>query len=141
MEWTFSLDAVEETAAAFIRAAGKARVFAFHGPMGAGKTTFIHALCTAYGVSSTVSSPTFSIINEYRYPANGKVLPLYHMDLYRLRDEEEAQRAGVEDALYSGHICLVEWPERAPGIFPEETLHVYISLLDTQTRRIKIGNY
>ena len=99
MEWTFSLDAVEETAAAFIRAAGKARVFAFHGPMGAGKTTFIHALCTAYGVSSTVSSPTFSIINEYRYPVNGKELPLYHMDLYRLRDEEEAQRAGVEDAV------------------------------------------
>jgi len=140
MEWIFSLDRIEETAAAFIKAAGNTRVFAFHGPMGAGKTTFIQTLCTAWGVSSTVSSPTFSIINEYRYTADGKQVPLFHMDLYRLRDEEEAQRAGVEDALYSGHICLVEWPERAPGIFPEDTLHVFISLLDTQTRQIKIGN-
>lgn len=140
MEWIFSLDRIEETAAAFIKAAGNTRVFAFHGPMGAGKTTFIQTLSTAWGVRTTVSSPTFSIINEYRYMDKGNQVPLYHMDLYRLRDEEEAQRAGVEDALYSGYICLVEWPERAPGIFPEDTLHVYISLLDTKTRQIKIGN-
>ena len=66
--------------------------------------------------------------------------PLYHMDLYRLRDEEEAQRAGVEDALYSDHICLVEWPEKAPGIFPEHTVNVYIELVDNLTRRLRIGN-
>ena len=140
MEWIFSVETLKETAAAFFKEAGSATVFAFHGPMGAGKTTFIHALCEELGVKDVVGSPTFSIINEYRYFADGKMKPLYHMDLYRLRDEEEAQRAGVEDALYSGHICLVEWPEKAPGIFPEHTTHVYIELVDTHTRRLRIAN-
>jgi tRNA threonylcarbamoyladenosine biosynthesis protein TsaE len=140
MEWIFSVETLKETAVAFLKEAGSATVFAFHGPMGAGKTTFIHALCEELGVKDVVGSPTFSIINEYRYSADGKMKPLYHMDLYRLRDEEEAQRAGVEDALYSGHICLVEWPEKAPGIFPEHTIHVYIELVDTHTRRLRIAN-
>jgi tRNA threonylcarbamoyladenosine biosynthesis protein TsaE len=109
-------------------------VFAFHGGMGAGKTTFIHALCADRGVSDTVGSPTFSIINEYRYPG-GKI---YHMDLYRLKDEEEALRAGVEDVLYSGGICLVEWPDRAPGIFPPDTVEVRIDIIDPDTRKIVI---
>jgi len=109
-------------------------VFAFHGGMGAGKTTFIHALCDARGVTDTVGSPTFSIINEYRYPG-GKV---YHLDLYRLKDEEEALRAGVEDVLYSGELCLVEWPDRAPGIFPPETVEARIEILDRDTRIITV---
>jgi len=108
------------------------KVFAFEGEMGAGKTTFIHALCDAKQVSSTVGSPTFSIINEYGFPF-GKI---FHIDLYRLKDEEEAIRAGVEDCLYSGEICLVEWPQRAPGIFPPETVHISIGLLDRVTRKI-----
>jgi tRNA threonylcarbamoyladenosine biosynthesis protein TsaE len=140
MEWKFSVETIKMTAASFLNQAGSASVFAFHGPMGAGKTTFIHALCEELGVKDVVGSPTFSIINEYRYPADGKMKPLYHMDLYRLRDEEEAQRAGVEDALYSGHICLVEWPEKAPGIFPEHTINVFIELVDNQTRRLRIAN-
>lgn len=140
MEWIFSVETIKGTAAAFLKEAGPATVFAFHGPMGAGKTTFIHALCDVLGVKDVVGSPTFSIINEYRCNVDGKIRPLYHMDLYRLRDEEEAQRAGVEDALFSGHICLVEWPEKAPGIFPEHTINVFIELVDNQTRRLRIGN-
>lgn len=140
MEWIFTIDTVKATAAAFLEASRMARVFAFHGPMGAGKTTFIHALCEVLGVKDVVGSPTFSIINEYRYPVDNQLTPLYHMDLYRLRDEEEAQRTGVEDALYSGHICLVEWPEKAPGIFPEHTINVFIELVDNQTRRLRIAN-
>lgn len=108
------------------------KVFAFHGAMGAGKTTFIHALCSAKGVTDTVGSPTFSIINEYAYP-EGKI---YHIDLYRLRDEEEALRAGVEDVLYSGELCFVEWPDRAPGIFPPATISLQIEIIDPETRKI-----
>ncbi|MBL7724075.1 MAG: tRNA (adenosine(37)-N6)-threonylcarbamoyltransferase complex ATPase subunit type 1 TsaE [Chitinophagaceae bacterium] len=140
MEWQFALESINEIATMFWKAAGNATVFAFHGQMGAGKTTFIHALCDAKGVKDVVGSPTFSIINEYVYDCEGTKRPLFHIDLYRLKDEEEAQRAGVEDALYSGYICLVEWPEKAPGIFPDNTLHVYIELVDNNTRRLKIAN-
>lgn len=136
MELRFSLDGIGEAARQFWQAAGEARVFAFHGPMGAGKTTFIHALCDARGVSSTVGSPTFSIINEYAWPG-GK---MYHIDLYRLKDEEEAMQAGVEDCLYSGNICLVEWPERAAGLFPDDTVSVHINAIDPQTRVLRIGD-
>ena len=140
MEWIFSMETLKETAASFLKITGSKAVLAFHGQMGAGKTTFIHALCEVLGVKDVVGSPTFSIINEYRYEEDGRMKPLYHMDLYRLRDEEEAQRAGVEDALYSGHTCLVEWPEKAPGIFPDTTIHVHIEPVDTKTRRLKITN-
>jgi tRNA threonylcarbamoyladenosine biosynthesis protein TsaE len=84
-------------------------------------------------VSSTVGSPTFSIINEYLFPG-GKI---FHIDLYRLKDEEEALRAGVEDCLYSGDICLVEWPDRAPAIFPPDTVHISISMTGPKTRLIR----
>lgn len=140
MEWIYSVETINTTAKSFLEAAGETGVFAFYGPMGAGKTTFIHALCEVLGVKDVVGSPTFSIINEYRYIRDGRSVPLYHMDLYRLTDEEEARRAGVEDALYSGHACLVEWPEKAPGVFPEKTMHIYIELIDTHTRRLRIGN-
>ena len=140
MEWSFSLDNINEVAKAFWKATEGKLVFAFHGQMGAGKTTFIHALGDAKGVKDVVGSPTFSIINEYEYDCEGTKKVLFHMDLYRLKDEEEALRAGVEDALFSGYICLVEWPEKAPGIFPEHTTHVYIELVDTHTRRLRIAN-
>ena len=134
MEWRFSLDNIQEIATRFWKTAGEAKVIAFHGEMGAGKTTFIHALCEAMGVKGTISSPTFSIINQYT-TANSNTI--YHMDLYRLKDENEAINAGVEDCLYSGNACLVEWPEKAPGIFPDNTLHVNITMLDTTTRKIE----
>ena len=132
MELRFHLQDIEKAAAAVWQTFPLQRIFAFHGSMGAGKTTFIHTLCALKGVTDTVGSPTFSIINEYRYPG-GKI---FHLDLYRLRDEEEALRAGVEDVLYSGELCLVEWPDRAPGLFPPDTVHIRLETLDPDTRKI-----
>lgn len=114
------------------------KVIALHGPMGVGKTTLVQAVCNYLQVEDTVGSPTFSIINEYQYEQEGSPKNIYHIDLYRLKDEAEAIRAGVEDCLYSGNLCLVEWPERAPEIFPEDTLHVFISLENDDNRSIKI---
>jgi tRNA threonylcarbamoyladenosine biosynthesis protein TsaE len=122
-----------------LQIAGDTKVFAFHGEMGAGKTTFIHALCDAKGVKDVVGSPTFSIINEYAYDCAGTKRMLFHIDLYRMKDEEEAIQAGVEDCLYSGYTCFVEWPDKAPGIFPADTMHLYLSVLDSQTRKLSIG--
>jgi tRNA threonylcarbamoyladenosine biosynthesis protein TsaE len=132
MEVRFHLQEILPAAEKFWQQYPLQKVFAFQGGMGAGKTTFIHALCTVKGVTDTVGSPTFSIINEYRY-TGGKI---FHIDLYRLRDEEEALRAGVEDVLYSGELCLVEWPDRAPGIFPPETVVLKMETLDPDTRRL-----
>jgi len=134
MELRFHLQEIEAAARFFWQQFPLRAVFAFHGDMGAGKTTLIHALCSIKGVTDTVGSPTFSIINEYRY-GGGKI---YHIDLYRLKDEEEAIRAGVEDVLYSGDICLVEWPDRAPGIFPPETIHLRLEVIDPDTRKITV---
>jgi tRNA threonylcarbamoyladenosine biosynthesis protein TsaE len=136
VSWTFGLDGLPAIATVFRELFANSRVFAFHGAMGAGKTTFIHALCDELGVSSTVSSPTFSIINEYEAAAG----TVYHIDLYRLKDEEEAVRAGVEDCLYSGAWCLVEWPERAPGMFPPGSIHVYLEAGEDQTRLMRVDN-
>jgi len=135
MDLCFRLADIGKAAAAFWREFPGQKVFAFHGGMGAGKTTFIHALCENRGVTDVVGSPTFSIINEYCYPA-GRI---FHIDLYRLKDEEEALRAGVEDVLYSGDICLVEWPDRAPGIFPPEAVHIHVGIVDRDTRKITNG--
>ena len=135
MELVFHLSDIAAAAVTFWHAFPRQRIFAIHGNMGAGKTTFIHALCGARGVTDTVGSPTFSIINEYRYDGGN----IYHLDLYRLKDEEEALRAGVEDVLYSGEFCLVEWPDRAPGIFPDDTVHIWMEILDPETRKITSG--
>jgi len=140
MEWTFSLDNIKEIAKSCWDVIGTRSVIAFHGQMGTGKTTFIHALCDAKGVKDVVGSPTFSIINEYGFAENGREKKIYHIDLYRLKNEEEAINAGVEDCFYSDHICLVEWPEKAPGIFPEQTIHILLELVDAKTRRLKIAD-
>ena len=140
MEFHFSLENIKEFATLFWKNVGDHRVFAFHGEMGTGKTTFIHALCDAKGVMDVVSSPTFSIINEYGYLEDGRPATIYHLDLYRLKDEREATQAGVEDCLYSGEICLVEWPEKAPGIFPPNTSHIFIDVVDSVTRNLRVGD-
>ena len=132
MELRFRLQDIGTAAEAFWRQFPDQTVLAFHGEMGAGKTTFIHALCLAKGVVDTVGSPTFSIINEYKYD-KGRI---FHIDLYRLKDEEEAVRAGVEDVLYSGELCLVEWPDRAPGIFPPDTVALRIRAIDRDLREV-----
>jgi tRNA threonylcarbamoyladenosine biosynthesis protein TsaE len=140
MELVFTRSTINVAAKECWKAMEGKTVVAFHGQMGAGKTTFIHALCEVKGVKDVVGSPTFSIINEYEYSCEGTKKALFHLDLYRLKDEEEAIRAGVEDALFSACTCLVEWPEKAPGIFPEDTMHVFIELVDGQTRRLKIAD-
>jgi tRNA threonylcarbamoyladenosine biosynthesis protein TsaE len=134
MQLESTLDNIRQTARRFWELVDGRKVIAFYGNMGAGKTTLIHALCDEKGVTSTVGSPTFSIINEYSYPGGR----MFHIDLYRLKDEEEAVRAGVEDCLYSGDICLVEWPGRAEGILPEDTARVEIQVIDQATRTISI---
>ncbi len=140
MEFAFTLKNIRQASEWFWKAAGAATVFAFHGQIGAGKTTFIHALCDEKGVKDVVGSPTFSIINEYYFQENKSGNKIYHIDLFRLKDKEEALQAGVEDCLFSGHLCLVEWPEKAPGIFPDGTVHVHIEVAGTETRKLQIGN-
>jgi tRNA threonylcarbamoyladenosine biosynthesis protein TsaE len=134
MEVNFSLNEIGATAKKMLADTSNYKVFAFHGEMGAGKTTFIHALCEAMNIADVVTSPTFSIINQYK---TKQAQTVYHMDLYRIKDENEAINAGVEDCLYSGNICLVEWPGKAPGIFPDNTLLVSITSVDDNTRKLK----
>ena len=133
MDAIFGLSQIHSVAAALWKEGKKYRVWAFHAPMGSGKTTFIHALCTSLGVNSAVSSPTFAIINEYLSKEAGVI---HHMDWYRLKDEAEALQAGVEDVLTSGETCFIEWPEQAPGLLPDDTLHIRIEMLNEDTRRI-----
>lgn len=140
MEWEFSLHDIEKTAKSFWLAAGSARVIAFHGEMGAGKTTFIHALCDVKKVKDRVGSPTFALIHEYRFEENGQEKKIYHIDLYRLRDEAEAIAAGIEECLYSGHICLVEWPEKIQALLPEGTLHGYLQVMKNNSRRLRLAD-
>lgn len=134
MVFTFTLAEIKQTAAEILKAADGKKVWALHGEMGAGKTTFIHALCDILGVTSATGSPTYSIINEYK-SSEGVI---YHIDLYRLKDEQEALQAGVEDCIISGSLCLVEWPDKAPGLLPDNCFHLTISLIDTQCRQIVI---
>ena len=124
---------INEAALKVVEQLGNNKVIALHGEMGAGKTTFTNSFCKALGVIDVVSSPTFSIINVYETKYDKTI---YHLDLYRLKNEEEAINAGVEDCLYSGNICLVEWPDKLPTIFPEETLHINFELIDDTKRRI-----
>lgn len=140
MVFTYRINDIQKAAESFWNQIGDRKIVAFHGQMGTGKTTFIHALCEIKGVKDMVGSPTFSIINEYSFSDKNGEQKIYHIDLYRLKDEEEAIQAGVEDCLYSNEICLVEWPEKAPGIFPPDTVHVYMQPLDGQTRRVEIGD-
>jgi tRNA threonylcarbamoyladenosine biosynthesis protein TsaE len=139
MQHRVSLNELDSFAKEFWRAAGPARVFAFHGEMGAGKTTIITALCRQKNVQQVPGSPTFSIINEYAYHQDGTEKVIYHIDLYRLKDEQEIAGAGVEDCVYSGSICMVEWPERAPQLFDDTAVHVYISTIDADTRLVKLS--
>lgn len=134
MDTVFTLGQIHDIARQLWQQEKQHKVWAFNGDMGAGKTTFIHALCEVLQVTGAVSSPTFAIINEYKSPVAGSI---YHMDWYRLKDEEEAIQAGVEDCLYSGSLCLVEWPQKAEGLLPEDTLQVQISLVDDDKRLIK----
>ena len=121
-----SLDAIDSVARQFVDLMGDYTVFAFNGEMGAGKTTFINALSRVLGVDEDpTSSPSFAIINEYRPSTTAELI--YHFDLYRLENLEEAFDIGVEDYLDSGAICFLEWPERIADILPDDTVRVDIA--------------
>lgn len=138
MLFQVSLHELDDFATRFWTFVKGARLFAFYGEMGVGKTTIITALCRQKGVKDVISSPSFSIINEYRFFKNEKEEKIFHLDLYRLNSMEEIIQAGVEDCIYSNNICFIEWAEKAPQLLDETTLHVHIKILDTTTRQIKI---
>lgn len=133
-----SIDKLEAFAQTFWSNVPEAKVFLFHAPMGAGKTTTIAALCRYKRVAEAPSSPTFSIINEYAFTENGREKIIFHIDLYRLNSEEEIRSTGVEECLTSGEICFVEWPEKAPQLFDEEALHITIEPVSDKVRIVKI---
>ncbi len=132
----YNISQIHDVAGQVLAQFGNKKVWAFYAPMGAGKTTFIHALCNVLQVTDVVSSPTFAIINEYTSP---RFTTIYHMDWYRLKSEEEAINAGVEDALQQGDLSLVEWPEKVPDLLPDDVVNITIELLDAATRQMKIN--
>ena len=129
-----SLDTIQEAAKEFINRRGEGKVFAFYGKMGAGKTTFIKALCETLGVKDVITSPTFSLINEY---TDGKGNSIYHFDFYRIKKLEEVYDMGYEDYFYSGNLCLLEWPELIEEILPENVIKVTIEEQADGTRKLK----
>jgi len=138
MQWTFTLDQLPETARQFWDHFAGKQIFTLEGPMGAGKTTLVKALCAARGVQDATASPTFSIINEYAYTdAQGAPRRIFHLDLYRLRDEDDAISAGVEDTLYQDAICFVEWPEIVAHMLPPGTIHLQLEVQPDQKRVLR----
>ncbi len=132
-----SVDAIPEAAEKFVALMGDETVYAFHGDMGAGKTTFIRQLCRALGVEEDLAnSPSFSIINEYRSDTTAELM--YHFDLYRLESVEEALEIGVEDYFDSGALCLLEWPERIEPLLPDDTVVVEIKVNPDDSRTLVV---
>jgi tRNA threonylcarbamoyladenosine biosynthesis protein TsaE len=135
MDTVYTLDQVDQIAADLVNQFAAKHVWVFQAEMGAGKTTLIAAIGRAMGIQQAMSSPTFSIMNEYEI--KGKLI--YHMDWYRLENEAEARQAGVEAAMDQADLSLVEWPEKAPNLVPEDALFLKIEVLDPSLRRIFIN--
>ena len=112
------------------------RVFLFYGEMGAGKTTLINSICSYLGVEEHTSSPTFSIVNEYRIPNSS----IFHFDFYRLKSQNEALDLGYEEYFYSGAYCFVEWPEKIPELLPENYLKIKIEVMEDNKRMVYLSN-
>ncbi len=129
-----SLDNIHEAAKQFIKNMGNGNIFAFYGKMGAGKTTFIKAICEELGVEDVITSPTFAIVNEYT--AKGGE-PIYHFDFYRIKKIEEVYDLGYEDYFDSGHLCFLEWPELIKDLLPEDTTRVTISVEEDGSRIVE----
>lgn len=133
-----SLDHIHEAAREFIAAMGDNTVFALYGKMGAGKTTFVKALCQELGVEDVVTSPTFAVINEYRSDIAGELI--YHFDFYRIKKLEEVYDMGYEDYFYSGALCFIEWPELVEELLPGNTVKVTIEGLEDGSRKLTMEN-
>ena len=130
------IEHIREAAQKFINQIGDRRVFAFYGKMGAGKTTFVTAICEELGVEDVITSPTFAIINEYTQP-DGE--PLYHFDFYRIKKLEEVYDMGYEDYFYSGALCFIEWPELIEDVLPEDAVRVNIEEQPDGSRQVTFG--
>lgn len=129
------LDHIREAAREFISKMGEGSVFAFYGSMGAGKTTFVKAICEELGVEDVITSPTFAIVNEYRSDSTGELI--YHFDFYRIKKLEEVYDMGYEDYFYSGALCFIEWPELIEELLPEDAVRVTIKETEDGCRSVK----
>lgn len=128
-----NLDNIREAAREFIDNIGENTVFAFYGKMGAGKTTFIKAICEELGVNDVITSPTFAIVNEYESPKQ----TIYHFDFYRIKKLEEVYDMGYEEYFYSGALCFIEWPELIEEVLPEDAVKVTIEEVPDGSRLVK----
>jgi len=132
-----SLSDLPSIAQQLLSFAGNNRIFLFHGDMGAGKTTLIKSICAELGVTTSVSSPTFAIVNEYE----GALNRIYHFDFYRLKNQTEALDMGCEEYFYSGDYCFIEWPEKIPDMLPAHYINITISVLNDTTREISFEKF
>lgn len=136
-----SIDTIRETAREFISQIGDHRVFAFYGKMGAGKTTFVKAICEELGVEDVITSPTFAIVNEYTCPLTTHQLPInqiFHFDFYRIKKLEEVYDMGYEEYFYSGALSFIEWPELIEPLLPDDAVRVTIEEQPDGTRTVSI---
>lgn len=145
MQFIFSISDISNIAAQVLDAAAPNKIFVLYGEMGAGKTTFIKALCDALGAEGQANSPTFSIVNEYvgkTVQGDGFEIkrPIFHFDFYRLKDQTEALDMGYEEYFYSGQYCFIEWPERIPDLLPSSYTEIHIAAMDDGTRQITLVN-
>ena len=130
------ISSIGEAARDFIKEIGDRRVFAFYGKMGAGKTTFIKAVCEELGVEDVITSPTFAIVNEYGLPTGES---LFHFDFYRIKKLEEVYDMGYEDYFYSGALCFIEWPELIEEVLPDDAVRVTITEAADGSRTVSIA--
>jgi len=131
----FDLEEIDKAAEKLVELFPGARIFAFYGEMGAGKTTFIKAVCRILGVEQFVTSPSFALVNEY--PDKSGLRSYYHFDFYRIESLEEVLDMGYEDYFYSGNTCLIEWPERISSLLPDGTVRLSIDVLEDGTRELR----
>ena len=131
------ISTIHESARQFIAAMGDRTIFAFYGKMGAGKTTFIKAICEELGVEDVITSPTFAIVNEYRSEETSELI--YHFDFYRIKKLEEVYDMGYEDYFYSGCLCFIEWPELIEDLLPEDAVRVQIEEREDGSRIVEMN--